>query len=94
LLWNNNLLSQQVKSPSAPDTVKIGAYIFSVYDMDFPSNKINADFYVWYNYKNDSLNPARYFELVNSKECSKTGETYEKLGKVNYRTFRCSSTRF
>jgi len=40
---------------SSPDSVSIGVYILSVYDLDFPGNKINMDFYVWFLTKNDSL---------------------------------------
>ncbi len=74
-----------------PDTAKIGVYLFSLYNLDFPGNRFNADFYVWYNYFNDSLNLAETFELVNSTEFKKVGETYEKKDSMVYRTFRCNS---
>ncbi|MGH2575006.1 MAG: hypothetical protein ACRDFC_04820, partial [Ignavibacteria bacterium] len=73
------------------DTLRIGVYVFSVYDLDFPANQINLDFYVWYNYKNDSLNPVETYELINAKEFNKTGETYEKYDTIVYRSFRCGS---
>ncbi len=73
------------------DTVKIGVYVFSIYDLDFPGNKVNMDFYVWYNYLNDSLNLTESFELVNSSEFSKVGESHDKYDSVNYSTFRCNS---
>ena len=75
-----------------PDTVKIGVYLFSLYDLNFPENKFNADFYVWYNFKNDSLHPEETFELVNSTEFTKVGESREKYDSINYSTFRCNST--
>ncbi|MCI0449082.1 MAG: hypothetical protein L0Y79_04750 [Chlorobi bacterium] len=74
-----------------PDTVMIGVYVFSVYDLDFPGNKVNADFYVWYNAKNDSLELLQYFELVNSVEFTKSGETDEKRGDIVYQTVRINS---
>ena len=49
------------------------------------------DFYVWYNYLNDSLKLNETFELVNSTEFKKVGESHEKYGSVNYSTFRCNS---
>lgn len=76
---------------SPADTVKIGAYVFSVYDLDFPGNKINVDFYIWYNAKNDSLNLLQYFELINSTGFNKSGETDEKRGDVVYQTVRINS---
>ena len=74
-----------------PDTVKIGAYIFSVFDLDFPGNKINVDFYLWYNTKTDSVNMLEYLEVVNATEYNKTGETSETRGTEGYQTVRINS---
>jgi hypothetical protein len=74
------------------DTVKIGAYIFSVYDLDFPGNKVNVDLYLWYNSENDSINMLEYLELINSSWYSKTAETNEKRGNSVYQTVRINST--
>jgi hypothetical protein len=73
-----------------PDTAKIGVYLFSVYNLDFPGNRLNADFYVWYNYKDTILKPAETFELVNSTEFHKIGQSDEKFDTINYSTFRCN----
>jgi len=82
----------KVEEESGPaDTAKIGVYVFSVYDLDFPGNKINVDFYVWYNAKKDSLELLQYFELVNAVEFSKSGETDEKRGNIIYQTVRINS---
>jgi hypothetical protein len=74
-----------------PDTVKAGIYILSVFDLNFPGNQLNADFYFWYNYKNDSLKPAETFDLIDAKNFTKSGEVLEKHGDINYQTFRCNS---
>ena len=79
------------ENPSPPDTAKIGVYIFSIYNLDFPGNKINMDFYVWFNYLNDSLKLNETFELVNSTEFNKVGESQVKYGAENYNSFRCNS---
>jgi hypothetical protein len=50
-----NFYAQDSEEKTAPDTAKIGIYIFSMYNLDFPGNKLNMDFYIWYNYLNDSL---------------------------------------
>jgi len=83
--------SEEEEQSGPADTVMIGVYVFSVYDLDFPGNKINADFYVWYNAKNDSLDLLQYFELVNSVEFNKTGETDERRGDIVYQTVRINS---
>ncbi len=66
-------------------------YVFSVYDIDFPGNQLNIDFYLWYTFKNDSLNPSESFELVNDKELEKQTVFTEDYGEVNYQTFRVNS---
>jgi len=74
------------------DTVKIGAYIFSVYDLDFPGKKVNVDFYLWYNAKRDSINMLEYLEVINATEYNKSGETTENRGEELYQTVRINST--
>ncbi|MFI5211787.1 MAG: hypothetical protein ACHQIH_02810 [Ignavibacteria bacterium] len=86
----DNVNSSEEESGPA-DTVKIGAYIFSVYDLDFPGNKINADFYVWYNTTKDSLELLKYFELVNAVNFERSGETDERRGNIIYQTLRINS---
>ncbi len=74
------------------DTVKIGAYIFSVYDLDFRGNKVNVDLYLWYNSTNDSINMLEYLELINSSGYNKTAETNERKDGSVYQTVRINST--
>ncbi len=73
------------------DTVKIGAYVLSVYDLDFPGNKVDVDFYLWYNAKKDSLGLIENLEIINATEYEKTGETNEKRGNIVYQTVRINS---
>jgi hypothetical protein len=83
--------SQDNEKELPADTVKAGVYIFSIYDVDFPGNKLSIDFYYWFLYKNDSLKLNETFELVNSKEAVKSGEMVEKKAGYNYVSFRCNS---
>ena len=84
---------EPVEESSGPaDTVKIGAYVFSLYDLDFPGNKVNADFYVWYNAKKDSLELLNNLEIINSSEFSKSYETVEKRGDISYNSIRIDAT--
>ncbi len=83
---------ESVEEDSGPtDTVKIGAYIFSVYDLDFPANKINIDFYLWYNAKRDSLNLLQNLEVINSTELNKSYEMNEKRGDISYQSVRINT---
>jgi len=73
------------------DTVKIGAYIFSLYDLDFPGNKLNADFYLWYNCTKDSLALLENLEIINSTELNKSYEMNEKRGNTFFHSVRINT---
>lgn len=87
----NKKTEQTPDSSSIADTVKIGAYILSVYDLNFPSNKVSADFYIWYNAGKDSLDLVENFEIINAIESNKSHITDEKRGDIIYQTFRVNS---
>jgi hypothetical protein len=73
------------------DTVKVGAYIFSLYDLDFPGNKLNADFYLWYNTKKDSMGLLENLEIINSTELTKSYEMNEKRGNIFFHSVRINT---
>lgn len=84
--------SSAQEEPSGPaDTVKIGGYLFSVYDLDFPNNKINVDFYLWYNASKDSLALLENLEVINSTEISKSYEMVEKRGDISYQSVKINA---
>jgi hypothetical protein len=92
LLFSSPLFSQEIEEEEqSPDTLTVGMYVFSVYDIDFPQNQLNIDFYIWYTFKNDSLNPSETFELVNDKQFEKATVFTEDYGEINYQTFRVNS---
>ncbi|MCX7877706.1 MAG: hypothetical protein N2510_03580 [Ignavibacteria bacterium] len=91
LLFFSECLHSQNEEPVVADTVKIGAYIFSVYDLDFPGNKINVDYYVWYVARADSMELLQYFEPVNAVEYTKSNESDEVKGELIYQTMRINS---
>jgi hypothetical protein len=86
-----SLYAQESEELSVRDTAKIGVYIISLYDLDFPANELNVDFYVWYNSKNDSLRLLETFELINAKDFTKMGETSERIGEIVYESMRCKA---
>ncbi|MEO8512410.1 MAG: hypothetical protein ABI543_02500 [Ignavibacteria bacterium] len=84
--------TEEPEEKSGPaDTVKIGAYLFSIYDLDFPGNKINLDFYLWYNSKKDSLELLNNLEVINSTEFTKSYEMNEKRGDITYSSVRINT---
>src|SRR3990172_3442892 len=79
------------EQPGPADTVRIGAYIISIYDLDFPANKVAVDFYIWYNTMKDSLELMENFEVVNAIEYNKSHENDERRGSMIYQNFRVNS---
>lgn len=75
-----------------PDTVKLGVFFNSVYDLNLAEKSFTADFWIWYNYKNDSINPLESVEISNAKESEFQSEDIEKIGNVNWATHKCKAT--
>jgi len=84
-------LQSDEENSGPADTVRIGAYVISVYNLDFPGNRVNVDFYIWYNTLKDSLNLIDNFEIINAIEANKSHETNEKRGDEYYQNFRVNS---
>lgn len=76
---------------TSADTVKIGAYIISIFDLNFPDNKVNVDFYLWYNTSRDSMELIDNFEIINAIDYHKSHETVEKRGGLYYHNLRVHS---
>jgi hypothetical protein len=72
-----------------PDTVKVGLYFNSVYDLDLANKSFTADFWIWYNYSNDSINPLESVEISNAKEFEFVMTDVEKVGNINWATHKC-----
>lgn len=51
-----------------PDTVKIGAFISDIYDLNLSSRSFSTQFWVWFNYRTEGLKPLETIEVVNAKE--------------------------
>jgi len=73
----------------AADTVSVGIYLVEEYDVDFPGNQLALDFYLWFNYRDTSLNPLSTFEIVNAKEVVKAGEETTVEKGLVYQSARC-----
>jgi hypothetical protein len=54
-----------------PDTVKIGAYIISIHDIDIRDKEYTIRFWLWMNYKNPEFNFVDQVEVPNAKTMEK-----------------------
>ena len=85
------LLFSPLLSMSQKDTCKLGLYLNSVYDFNLPDKSFMADFWLWMNYKNDSLNFDDALELPNSKTADFSHYSIEKKGEWNWATQKCKA---
>ncbi len=88
--WSRSYAQTEEVVP--PDTVKLGVFFTSVYDLNLAEKSFTADFWIWYNYTNDSINPLESVEISNAKEFEFQSEDVEKIGNINWATHKCKAT--
>ena len=71
------------------DTVKIGIYITSIYDLLLAEQSFNTDFWMWFNYTNDSIKPMETAEISNAKDFSFVLPDVEKKDNIIWGTQKC-----
>jgi hypothetical protein len=71
------------------DTCRVGVYINSVYDFKLDDKSYMADFWMWINYKNDSLQFENVAEITNSKSADFSHYSKEKIGGWNWVAEKC-----
>ncbi|MBI5858809.1 MAG: hypothetical protein HZB42_14350 [Sphingobacteriales bacterium] len=71
------------------DTCKIGLYVNCLYDFDMAGKSFMSDFWMWMNYKNDSLKLDDAIEIPNSKSTEFSHYSVEKKGDINWATQKC-----
>lgn len=67
-----------------PVKVTVGTYVNQITGVNLRENQVNVDFYVWFRWDDDSVNPVESFELMNGKVESKTPTPIRKLKDTNY----------
>jgi hypothetical protein len=73
------------------DTCTIGLFVNSVYDFRLEDKSFMADFWMWMNYRNDSLEFHDAIEIPNSKTVEFSHYNVEKKGTVNWATQKCKA---
>ena len=73
------------------DTVKVGVYITSIYNLGFAQNDFGIDFWIWYLYKNDSLDPKGTMEVFNAESSTMEYATVEKKGNYIWAAQKCTA---
>ncbi len=83
----------QIESEEIQDSCKVGIYITNLYDFDIRDNSFKVNFWLWYNFENDSLDFTYPAEIDKSKEITFLGANrFEKYGKWNWVTHYYAAT--
>jgi hypothetical protein len=93
-------LCMMVSSPLAaaqdtevpPGQVYIGVYVNQIYDISLRDNKFSVDFYIWFRWKSDSIDPLESFEVVNGRVESIDGLYEDIIKGYNYASCRVVAT--
>src|ERR1700712_5776761 len=78
-----------ISAKAQKDTCKIGVYINSIYDFKLDDKSYMADFWLWMNYRNDSLKFENNVEITNSKLADFSHYSMEKKGAWNWAAQKC-----
>lgn len=76
----------------ARDSVRVGIYLLSLYDLDFPNNSFTADFWMWFLYRNKEREPLKNVEIANAKSFSFVLPDVEEKNGVHWATQKCKAT--
>ena len=67
-----------------PAKVVVGTYVNQITGVNLRENQVNVDFYVWFRWDDDTINPLESFELMNGRIESRTPTPIRKLKDTNY----------
>lgn len=73
------------------DTCKIGLYINCLYDFKIDQKSYMADFWMWMNYTDDSLNFENHQDITNSKNYEFSHYSVEKQNGFNWASQKCKA---
>lgn len=71
------------------DTVKVGVYITSIYDLGFAENDFGMDFWVWFVHTNPDIDPKETMEIFNSESQTFEYGTNESKGNYMWSVQKC-----
>lgn len=66
------------------DTVRVGMYVENIYDLNFSNESFNTDFWIWFDYKNDSIELPQSIEVIKNKNVSIEIDNKWKMNDINW----------
>lgn len=73
-----------LRAAAAPTEVTVGTYVNRIKSMNLRENEFTVDFYIWFRWKGDEVNPVETFELMNGRIEGKTVVPTRDLGGEHY----------
>src|SRR5258708_18315384 len=65
---------------ATPDTVKVGAYVMSVHDINFHDKEYTARFWLWFLYKNKEFDFVKQLDITNAKSIDEPQLLQDSIG--------------
>ena len=78
-----------ISAHAQKDTCTVGIYVSNIYDFKVDDKSFMAEFWLWFNYRNDTLKFENAAEITNSKSSDFSHYTTEKKGTINWTTEKC-----
>lgn len=91
IILNTGLLAYAQAGIEQPVNVYIGIYVNQIYDISLRENRFAADFYIWFRWQGDDVNPIESFELVNGQITSREGLYTDIIENFNYASYRVNA---
>jgi hypothetical protein len=74
------------------DTVKVGAYIISIHDINFHSQEYTARFWLWFVYDNPKFDFANQIDIVNAKDIEISSPSLDTINGKYWAKMRLKCT--
>lgn len=75
-----------------PDTVKVGAYMMSVHDINFHDKEYTARFWLWFLYKSKEFDFLKQLDIINAKQIDPPQLLQDSLEGKNYSMLKMKCT--
>ncbi len=69
---------------ATPDTVKVGAYVMSVHDINFHDKEYTARFWLWFLYKDKKFDFVRQLDITNAKTIDSPQLLADSIGREQW----------
>lgn len=90
---NRTQVNYSQLAPAAPNVqrVKVGIYVDRIVKMSTKSHDWTVDFYLWFRWHNNNIDPGKDFQVVNGDIVSKTRAKSEDIDGTHYALYRVTA---